>query len=277
MNPTSSHHWTAPRAWSLLLAAIVSCHEPAEATLSEPDNILYGSITLDNTPVTSARTDIVVEARRTLNGPAVASYRMGSNPRVGNFYSLEISLESVSVPLSPDASQTGDTLVIVVTDPSGVRAEHPYTAGERGQVLRVDFGSSIPDADGNGLPDLWELANFGATAQDPQAVNANGHTTLENFVAGTNPNDGTSRFQVNAGIEVGQRKVWFFARAAEGVGYAGMTRFYTLERSPDLSNGSWVGVPGFIEIPANNQTLIHQAPLTGPPAFYRGNVRLQGP
>jgi hypothetical protein len=271
MNPISLH------PWSVLLAAIVVCYEPAEATLSEPDNLLYGSITLDNTPVTSARTDVVVEARRTLNGPPVASYRMGSNPRVGNFYSLEISLESVSAPLSPNASQTGDALIIVVTDTSGIRAEHPYTAGERGQVLRVDFGSSIPDADGNGLPDLWELANFGATGQDPQAVNANGQTTMENFVAGTNPNDATSRFQVNAGIVGDQRKVWFFARAAEGAGYEGMTRFYTLERSPDLTNGSWIGVPGFIDVPANNQTVIYQKPLTGPSEFYRGNVRLQGP
>jgi hypothetical protein len=271
MNPTSPH------PWSVLLAAILVCFEPAEATLSEPDNLLYGSITLDNAPVTAARTDVVVEARRTLNGPAVASYRMGSNPRVGNLYSLEISLESVSVPLSPNASQTGDALIIVVTDSSGIRAEHSYTAGERGEVLRVDFGSSIPDADGNGLADLWEFANFGATGQDPQAVNANGQTTLENFVAGTNPNDGTSRFKVNAEIESGQRKVWFFARAAEGAGYAGMNRFYTLERSPDLTHGSWAGVPGFIEIPANNQTIIYQAPLTGPPAFYRGIVRLQGP
>lgn len=272
MNPTSS----LPGSVRALAATILSCL-PAAATISEPDNLLYGSITLDNAAVTSSRTEVVVEARRTLNGPAVASYRMGSDERAGNFYSLSIPLESVSSPVSPDASLTGQSLFIVVTDPSGIRADHSYTVGQRGEVLRLDFGAPVPDADGNGLPDLWELAHFGATGLDPQAVNPNGHTTLENFVAGTNPNDGTSRFKVNAGIEGAQRKVWFFARAAEGPGYQGVTRFYTLEKSPDLSAGSWMGVPGFIDVPADNQTVIHLAPLAGPRAFYRGKVRVQGP
>jgi hypothetical protein len=264
-------------ACRLLLVVTVACYDTTGATLSEPDNLIYGSITLDNVPVTSSRTDIIVEARRTLDGPVVASYRMGSNPRVGHLYNLEIPLESVSVPLSPDASQTGDALVLVVTDSSGIRAEHPFIVGERGEVLRVDFGSPVTDADGNGLADLWELANFGATGQDPQAVNANGQTTLVNFVTGTHPNDWIGRFKVNAGIGNGERVVWFFARAVEGIGYAGMTRYYTLEKSSDLTNTSWVGVPGFIDVPANNQTVIHQTPLTGPPAFYRGNVRLESP
>jgi hypothetical protein len=267
----------SPHPWSLPLACIVACHLAAAAPLSEPDNLIYGSITLDEVAVTSARTEIVVEARRTLGGPALASYRMGSNPQLGHLYSLEISLESVAVPPSPDSSQTGDALVIVVTDPWGIRAEQAYSVGERGEVLRLDFGSPVIDGDGNGLADLWELANFGATGQNPQAINANGRTTLENFIAGTDPHDVASRFKVNADIEGGERKVWFFACAATGVGYAGMTRFYTLERSPDLTNGSWSGVPGFIDVPANDQTVIHLSPLVGPAAFYRGSVRLEGP
>ena len=37
--------------------------QSARAEIKEPDNLLYGTISLDGVPVTSARTDVVVEAR----------------------------------------------------------------------------------------------------------------------------------------------------------------------------------------------------------------------
>ena len=67
-----------------------------QATVTEPDNLIYGNITLNNVLVTAARTDVVVEARRTTNGPAIASYRMGSDPAAGNFYTLRLAIESVT-------------------------------------------------------------------------------------------------------------------------------------------------------------------------------------
>lgn len=114
-------------------AFIISLFYSAKAEIREPDNVLYGTITLNNVPVTAARTDVIVEARRLINGPAVASYRMGTNPRIGNFYSLEVPLESLPPVADPVASQTGESLIIVVMDASGLRGQTTYVLGERGQ------------------------------------------------------------------------------------------------------------------------------------------------
>ena len=71
----------------------------ARADVTEPDNVIYGAITLGATPVTAAQTDVVIEARKTTNGSVVSSYRMGENPAFGDAYSLEIPLEAF-VPLA---------------------------------------------------------------------------------------------------------------------------------------------------------------------------------
>lgn len=57
-------------------------------------------------------------------------------------------------------------------------------------------GITNPDADGNGLPDAWEIANFGATGVDP-AADADGDTTNNRFeyLAGTDPRDRLSVFR----------------------------------------------------------------------------------
>src|SRR5262245_4203539 len=100
----------AARMFMLLHCSFLFLH-PAKAEIREPDNVLYGTITLNDGPVMATRTDVVIEARRLINGPPVASYRMGTNPRIGNFYALEVQLESVSPITNAAASQTGDTLI----------------------------------------------------------------------------------------------------------------------------------------------------------------------
>ncbi len=52
----------------------------AQATVPEPDNIIYGTITLGTNLVTAAQTNVIVSASATLNGPAIASYQMGWLP-----------------------------------------------------------------------------------------------------------------------------------------------------------------------------------------------------
>ena len=73
----------------------------AHAEISEPDNLLYGTIILDSALVTSARTDVVIEARRTMGDAPIATYRMGTNPQLGDFYLLRLTLESGSPTARP--------------------------------------------------------------------------------------------------------------------------------------------------------------------------------
>ena len=255
-----------------LILAPIAC-----ATLPEPDNLLYGTIVLDNLPVTAARTDVVVEARRLTNGPAIASYRIGSNPRVGNFYLLRLAMESVPPASASEVSQVGDSLFIMVSDVSGLRRQSTFTFTERGRAQRLDFGAAVTDSDNNGLPDLWELSRFGVTGQNPSAVNLNGQTTLQNYIAGTDPNDPTSVFKLGVTANNGQVAVSFLALRAQGPGYDGATRFYSLESDTNVGGGQWLGVSNFTNLQGADQILIFSTPGTQPKSFYRGSVRLQVP
>ena len=248
----------------------------SHAAIPEPDNILYGNITLDNTLVTADRTDVVIEARRQTNGPAIASYQMGSDASLGNLYALNLTIESVTPITDTNASQISDTLFIVVTDGTGIRAETTYTITDRGVAQRVDFGVAAVDSDGDGLPDAWELQQFTNLGQNPGTMDANGMTALQNFIAGTDPNDPNSGFKLSITRTNSQNRVSFQAIKAEGPGYDGMTRLYTLESNPTFSGGSWAAVSGYSDVVGNNQMVDYATTGTATPEFFRGNITLQG-
>jgi hypothetical protein len=241
----------------------------------EPDNLLYGSITLDNVDVTAARTDVVIEARRTLSGPVIARYRMGANPAIGDLYVLRLQLESVSPISDPNSSQIADNLFIVVTDGAGLRAQTAYTITERGVAQRVDFGAAALDSDGDGLPDAWELLHFTHLGQNPSALNLNGQTAWQNYIAGTNPNDTNDVVRLSITHTNQQPLVSFLARKAAGVGYEGRTRYYGLETSANPAVGDWMEVPEFGALPGSDEVLLLPSPGTDPSANFRVRVWLQ--
>lgn len=249
----------------------------ARAELAEPDNIVYGAVTLDNLPVTAARADVVVEARRVLNGPAIASYRMGSEAQLGDFYALRLHLESLLPLADPTASQVGDQILIVVTDSTGVRVQTSYVLADRGRTQRLDLGAAAADSDADGLPDPWEMLHFGNLNQTAASINANGQTTLQNFVAGTDPNDPNSTFKLDLALSNGLTRVSFFALRADGLGYEGMNRSYSLETAPKSASGPFTGVPNYTNLPAANQTVLFETPGTNSAVFYRARVWLHNP
>ena len=263
-------------ATTAAVSALLLSGSTARAEIPEPDNLLYGTIILDSQIVTAARTNVIIEARRTPNGIPIASYRMGANSQIGNFYLLRLALESVSPITDTNASEVGHSVYIIVRDGTAVRGQTTYTFPERGNVQRTDFGTLSGDSDGDGLPDAWEMANFGGLNQNPNTINANGQTTLNNFTAGANPNDANTLFAVNISTSGSQTLVSFLARRADGSGYEGRTRYYSLESSTNAA-GFWTGVSGFTNLLGNNQTVTFQSPSASAPAFYRGKVWLQGP
>ncbi len=168
------------------LAAFLST-SLVRAEIPEPDNVLYGAITLGVTPVTAANTNVVVEARKTPTGPVVSSYRMGDNPAYGNSYSLELPLEAFLPLADANASRVGALIYLDVRDESGVRDTRTISIAQRGQLVRLDFTEL--DTDGDGIPDRWESQYFGnATGGNPNAdPDGDGRNNLQEFVAGTNP------------------------------------------------------------------------------------------
>ena len=261
--------------WRLLLPLLAMATSTL-AKIPEPDNILYGSITLDNLPVTAAMTNVVIEARRTTNGPVIASYRMGSDQQVGNYYSLRVSIESVVPITDTNASQAGDALIIVIRDTSGVRGQTNFLVVERGAVKRLDFGLEVKDGDGDGLPDPWELIHFGNLGQTPGGLTPNGQTVVQHFIAGTDPGNPNSGFRLYIERANNLKHVWFTAARAEGPGYEGMTRVYTLQYRPVLGGGFWTDVPGYINIEGTNQTVNYFTAGQGDIGFYRGCISLLG-
>jgi len=258
----------------ILFAALLALSSDTHATLPEPDNLLYGNITLDGALVTAARTDVIIQARRTTNGPAIASYRMGANPALGNFYSLRLLLESVTPIAGTNASQIAESLFIVVTDGSGLRTQTSYTIPDRGVAQRVDFGAAAVDSDADGLPDAWELQHYANLSQSSGSVAPNGHTALQNFVAGAVPSDPASFFKVNVALVGNERRVSFNALRAAGAGYDGRLRHYALESSANPS-GPWAGVSGFSDIIGDDQIVTLQSVSSASPVYYRGRVWLQ--
>lgn len=248
----------------------------AQAGLPAPDNLIYGTIVLDGRPVTATNPTVVVQVRRILAGPAIASYQMGTSAEAGNlFYVLRLGLESPPVQQASN-SQVGDSFFIVVTDPSGIREIRSFRIAEWGGVARIDFGPSL-DADNSGISDSWEqLSGPGDSQSD---LDNDKLSKLSEYIAGTNPNEAQSSFKIEVAPDPATEQiiVSFFARAAEGIGYEGRTRFYMLESTTNLLLAPWRPVTSFEAVLGQNQTILFAQPRTNPPAFYRARVWLQGP
>ena len=100
---------------------------------------------------------------------------------------------------------------------------------DRGRIERVDLTVTLNT--GGGLPDAWQIQYFGRTGIDPDDdPDRDGLSNRGEFVAGTNPTDSQSQFEV---LDVG----------ADPLGGARVTwssvagRFYTVQRSGDLLTG----------------------------------------
>ncbi|MCS6771435.1 MAG: TIGR03790 family protein [Kiritimatiellae bacterium] len=124
------------------------------------------------------------------------------------------------------------------------------------------------DEDGDELSDLWEIDHFGS------ATNANalgdpdgdGSSNLDEFIAGTIPTNGLSRFAL---ISIQPPMVGFSA---------GTNRVYRVEYTDGMTLEPWEGA--FLEIVGTSETLFwHDDPTNAPPASgpmraYRVRARL---
>jgi hypothetical protein len=254
------------------MLALWSTPALTRAELSAPDNVLYGTITLGGQPVTTNQPTVVVEARRTITGQAVATGGVGA----GNLYILRIPIEAMAPLTDARASLAGDTLFIVVRDATGVRDQTTYQIPEPGQVARIDFGGSSIDSDGDGLPDAWELAMLGGLGFNGIAdSDKDGASNLSEFLAGTHPANSNDVFRVAVTLGSADARVSFLARQASGTGYEGQVRRYSLESTTNISLAPWVPVGGFTNIAGANQTVTYTIPPTAEPTrIYRGRATL---
>ena len=162
---------------------------------------------------------------------------------------------------------------ISVTLPAIVAAGHEITATASSLAITITTGDtsdfSVPvtvtsvDGDNDGLPNAYENATPGLNPANPLDAaldtDGDGFTNLQEFVAGTNPNDATSRL-VSAGALSGGN----FAVSWGSV--AG--KFYRLERSDSLS-GAWQIVALHIAGTGGSVQVLVPITLTNSRQFYR--------
>jgi hypothetical protein len=133
-------------------------------------------------------------------------------------------------------------------------------------------------SDTNGLPDAWEVSWFGSAGQDPDAdPDSDGMTTAAEYLAGTDPTNSADAFRLSIARNGGAAQVSFLARQAEGAGYEGRTRLYTLQTTAGASLTAWTNVSGVVNVVGTNQIVLRQIVPTNASSFFRAQVQLQGP
>ena len=155
----------------------------------------------------------------------------------------EINYLSV-VPWPGGAVGTGSSLQRQVASNYGDDPINWFVAGPTAGLLNT---TNAFDADGDGLPDAWEIQYFGSI-NDPRATpnadpDGDGFTNLQEYYAGTDPLDPNSLLKINSvNVAAGTAAIHFNAIAG---------RTYSILYRGDLQNSSWLKL---VDIPAQGST-----------------------
>lgn len=123
---------------------------------------------------------------------------------------------------------------------------------------------TYPDTDEDGLPDQWKMQNFKTLAMSASGdEDGDGKSNLEEFIAGTDPNDPNSRFKVTSVTPDGGGGTTIRWDSVNG-------RIYTVYKSTDLTTNSWIAATS--PQPGTGAEMIYTAPAGGLRKFYRVGV-----
>jgi hypothetical protein len=141
----------------------------------------------------------------------------------------------------------------------------------------VVSGGPFVDADGNGLPDAWEVHHFGASGIDEDGHgDADSMDNRSEYVAGTDPTNALSTFRLEVVTSNTFPYLRFYSVHADGPGYEGVNRKYSLECLPDLSpTQQWSGVPGLTNMLGTGQWISYTNLFMETERHYRARTWLE--
>ena len=120
------------------------------------------------------------------------------------------------------------------------------------------------DTNGNGLPDSWEQQYWGTNGASHNLFtdgDGDGFTDGAEFIAGTNPTLSSSRLRISM-----ENNGMFLLKWPSVAG-----RIYQVQTTTDLVN--WMPFSPWIQATAGTTSFSPALPPTGPPHFYRVEVR----
>ena len=154
-----------------------------------------------------------------------------------------------------DKSDGTQTLEVIGQNSGGDWQETPVT-----RTWNV-----LGDADNDGLPDAWELAN-GLNANDPlDAVldaDNDGQTNAQEYTAATNPQNANSRFTATASATLtpGEYSITFAAIAGKS---------YTVRYKDDLTAATWTVLQHFPVQTVSGPLTVLDTPVATVRRFYQ--------
>jgi hypothetical protein len=189
-------------------------------------------------------------------GSIVFSVPAGS---VFNWYAVNVAANS---------NWTGHSIKSLRLDP-------PSNSG----TVSIDaITSSDGDLDNDGMDDVWEVVNRLDPSSDSDSLfdlDGDGSTNGSEYILGSNPGVANPASTLALSSSEAGLTLTFVASQATGTGYAGLTRYYDLQTTADLTDGaSWSGVPGYTGITGAGQTVTATLPLLPGSHFYRLKVRI---
>ena len=198
-------------------------------------------------------------------GYGVKTTSIEGNAALANYLNAQYAtaegrLKYVFLRLSSDAAMPLNVRYVITSGNGANNAEDQEIWPQIGFSAVIPY----PDTDEDGLPDQWEMQNFKTLAMSGSGdEDGDGKSNLEEFVAGTDPNDSRSRFKVTSVTPDDRGESTIRWDSVNG-------RIYTVYKSTDLTTNSWISVSP--PQPGTGAEMIYHAKAGGLRKFYRVGV-----